>query len=157
MRDTVPNKTNVMQATVERPGTYEGACTQFCGTQHAWMRSRVMAQTPSDFDSWVGQQRQPEVPPTESLAMQGRQLFLASTCVNCHTVQGTIASGQAAPDLTHLGSRTTIGGGVAANTPGNLRDWIRDPKTLKPGVLMPGYPLSDGDLAALVAYLEGLK
>jgi cytochrome c oxidase subunit 2 len=43
------------------------------------------------------------------------------------------------------------------NTPENLRAWIRDPKAIKPGVLMPGYTLSDEDLNSLVEYLEGLK
>ena len=89
--------------------------------------------------------------------MRGQQVFLASTCVNCHTVQGTAAAGRAAPDLTHFGSRSIVGAGVIANTPDNLGSWIRNPQAIKPGVLMPGFSLSDGDLAALVAYLEGLK
>ena len=160
MRDAVPNRTNAIQVRVERPGTYEGACTQFCGLQHAWMRSRVVAQPPADFDAWVQQQRQAEVPPnpaTQSMVARGRQLFLASTCVNCHTVQGTPAAGRAAPDLTHLGSRATIGAGVAPNTTEVLRQWVRDAKSIKPGVLMPGYAFSEDELSAIVAYLEGLK
>jgi cytochrome c oxidase subunit 2 len=160
MRDAVPNRTNVMQASVDRPGTFEGACTQFCGVQHAWMRSRVVAQPQSEFDAWVRAQQAPETPPTgatDSLVVHGRQLFLSSTCVNCHTVQGTAAAGTAAPNLTHLASRATIGAGVAPNTPEDLGRWVRDPKSVKPGALMPGYPFSDADLSAIVAYLGSLK
>jgi cytochrome c oxidase subunit 2 len=51
-----------------------------------------------------------------------------------------------------------IGAGVLENTPENLAAWIADPQRIKPGALMPGYPdLPEADLAALVAYLEGLK
>jgi cytochrome c oxidase subunit 2 len=47
---------------------------------------------------------------------------------------------------------------VADNTPANLTNWIRDPQTIKPGVLMPAFTnLSATDLTALVDYLEALK
>lgn len=157
MRDAVPNKTNVIRVRVERPGTYDGACTQFCGLQHAWMRSRVIAQPPAEFETWVQQQRQPAAPPGSSLALRGQQILLANTCVSCHAIQGTTAAGQVAPNLTHLGSRTTIGAGVAANTPEQLRSWIQNPQAIKPGVLMPGYSFSSDELTALVTYLEGLR
>jgi len=61
------------------------------------------------------------------------------------------------PDLTHVGSRRTLAGGVLANTPDALRAWIADPQRYKPGALMPHVPLSDADLDAVVAYLEALK
>ena len=160
MRDAIPNRTNVMPANVQRAGTYEGACTQFCGIQHAWMRDRVVAQPPAEFDAWVRAQQAPEAPPPampDSLVAQGRQLFLSSTCINCHTVRGTPAAGRAAPDLTHLASRTAIGAGIAANTSETLRQWVLDPKSIKPGALMPGYPFSDGQLSAIVAYLGSLR
>lgn len=157
MRDAIPGKTNVMPVRAERAGTYDGACTQFCGTQHAWMRSHVVAQSPAEFDAWVRGQQAAAVAPNDSLTQQGQAVFLANTCVSCHAIHGTTASASVAPDLTHLASRNTIGGGVADNTPKSLRRWIGDPKAIKPGVLMPGYDLSDADLNALVTYLGGLR
>jgi cytochrome c oxidase subunit 2 len=68
------------------------------------------------------------------------------------------ANGIVGPDLTHVGSRATLGAGVIDNTPDNLRAWIANPQAIKPGVLMPAFAnLSDSDLNALVQYLEGLK
>ena len=62
------------------------------------------------------------------------------------------------PDLTHVGSRATLGAGVIDNTPANLKSWVVDPQAIKPGVLMPAFQsLSSADLDALVAYLESLK
>ena len=39
----------------------------------------------------------------------------------------------------------------------NLAEWIVDPQHAKPGNKMPGLALSNPDLEALLAYLEGLK
>ena len=70
---------------------------------------------------------------------------------------GTDANGRFGPDLTHLMSRDTIASGAAANTPENLRLWIKNPDAIKPGSLMPAMQLSDADLDALAAYLETLR
>ena len=43
------------------------------------------------------------------------------------------------------------------NTPKNLRDWLHDPNSIKPGCAMPNLKLSDEDLTQLTAYLETLK
>ena len=85
-------------------------------------------------------------------------MFFQNTCVSCHAIRGLGAAANVGPDLTHFGSRTTLGSGVLPNTPENLRRWIRDPQTIKPGVLMPAFhDMPDQDLDALVAFLEGLK
>jgi cytochrome c oxidase subunit 2 len=54
-------------------------------------------------------------------------------------------------------SRDTIAAGAAANTPENLRRWIQDPETIKPGSLMPAMQLNDREIDALTAYLETLR
>ena len=47
---------------------------------------------------------------------------------------------------------------MVANTPTNLRQWISNAQSVKPGVLMPAYQtLTPADLDALVTYLESLK
>jgi cytochrome c oxidase subunit 2 len=154
MRDLIPGKTNILQAQVDRAGEYVGACNQYCGAEHAWMRLRVVADPPDQFQAWVQQQRQT----VQMTGAPGEQVFLNNTCVSCHAIRGLPAPAQVGPDLTHLGSRTTLGAGVIQNTPDNLQRWIRDPQSIKPGVLMPAFAnLSDQDLSALVQYLESLR
>jgi cytochrome c oxidase subunit 2 len=53
-------------------------------------------------------------------------------------------------------SRATIAAGAASNTPENLRLWIKDPNTFKPGALMPAMQLSDEETSKVVAYLTTL-
>jgi len=155
--DLIPGKTNTIWFTVPDPVELDGACAEYCGAQHAWMRIHVVAQSPADFAAWLAAQDQPAAAPTDPLAVQGQQVFFESSCASCHTIAGTSANGTAGPDLTHIASRPTLGAGVVANTPRNLSHWVRDPQTIKPGVLMPAFTFSDADLQALVAYLEGLK
>jgi cytochrome c oxidase subunit 2 len=155
--DAIPGKTNTMTFEVDDAGTYDGGCTEFCGVQHAWMRIRVVAEPPDQFDAWVQRQQQSAQPAQDEIARGGEDLFLQSTCVNCHTVRGTQAGGTVGPDLTHLGSRTTLGSGVLDNTPEELARWIQDAHSVKPGVLMPTYNFTEDELQALVRYLEGLE
>jgi cytochrome c oxidase subunit 2 len=155
--DAIPGKTNVMTFVVTEAGVYDGACAEFCGAQHAWMRIRVVAEPGEQFDQWVRDQQRPAAAPATEAARRGQQLFLGNTCVNCHTIEGTAAQGTVGPNLTHFGSRGTIGAGVLVNTPENLKRWIHDPQAIKPNVLMPAFRLSEEELQALVNYLEGLK
>lgn len=154
--DLMPNDTNVMTVTLDETGVFDGACAEYCGTQHAWMRVRLVAQPQSDFDAWVAAQRQPASVPAGELERLGEDIFFSNTCVNCHTIRGTTADAAVGPDLTHFGSRETIGAGVVENTSEHLAAWVADPASIKPGVLMPGYRLTEEETTALVAYLEGL-
>jgi cytochrome c oxidase subunit 2 len=153
--DLIPNRVNTMWIDPEQPGLYLGQCANFCGVQHAKMLLRVYADTPAQFAAWVEQQKKPAV--NDPRVAEGRQIFLHSACVNCHTVSGTIANGRFGPDLTHLASRDTIASGAFENTPDNLRKWIDDPDSMKPGSLMPPMHLTDHDLNAVTAYLTTLR
>ena len=83
---------------------------------------------------------------------------MQNTCVSCHVIRGLTAPANVGPDLTHFGSRSTLGAGVLANTPENLRAWIRNAQAIKPGVLMPAFGnLTEEELNALVEFLESLK
>ena len=62
-----------------------------------------------------------------------------------------------APDLTHLMSRDTIGSGATPNTRENLRNWIRDPSSIKPGAKMPALQLTPGQIDDVTSFLETLR
>lgn len=153
--DLVPNKVNSMWIEPERPGLFLGQCSKYCGTEHALMLLRVYADTPGDFDRWVKAQQQPAL--DNPAAAAGKLVFERTACINCHTINGSVATGRFGPDLTHLMSRDTLASGALSNSPAGLRAWIRSPDQFKPGALMPAMNLSDADLDQLVAYLTTLK
>jgi cytochrome c oxidase subunit 2 len=88
-------------------------------------------------------------------AARGRELFMEVGCAACHRVVGTEATGRAGPDLTHVGSRLTLGAGILPNHRGTLIGWIGDSQSIKPGNRMPSYDLLPAeDLHAIAAWLE---
>ena len=154
--DIIPGQTNVAWLEAKSPGVYWGHCGEYCGMQHANMQLRVVAESPAKFRDWLAQQRQPAGSPGSPAAQAGQQVFLTSACATCHTVRGTPAGGSVGPDLTHLASRLTIGGGTFANTRGNLAGWIADAQGMKPGVQMPTMAPRPEQLEELVTYLQSL-
>lgn len=183
--DVLPNRDNHMWLDALKPGLYLGNCTEYCGTQHANMLIRVVAEPKAEFDKWVANQQKLAVGahgygqtaagatmqnvslntgassasgsvPIARLA-EDKQVFESLACINCHTIRGTPAIGKFGPDLTHLASRSTIGSGVVANTAANLRAWVDDPQTIKPGCQMPSMKLTDKQLDQVVEYLQSLK
>ena len=153
--DVIPGKTNRTWIDPRTPGTYVGQCAEFCGVQHAGMLLTVTVHPKEEFAHWVASQQAAAADVPEVRA--GRDVFTSVACVNCHTVRGTPANGVFGPDLTHLMSRATLGAGVAPNTPENLRAWVKDPASLKPGALMPAMKVSGDELDRLVAYLVTLR
>jgi cytochrome c oxidase subunit 2 len=156
-RDLIPGYTTAVWLQADRPGVFRGQCAEFCGLQHAHMAFDIVAEPEADFDRWLDGMRQPARDPQGAVERHGRDVFMTNRCAGCHTVQGTPAHGQVAPDLTHVATRSTIGAGTLPNTHEHMKAWISDPQASKPGNQMPANPLSADDLQALLAYMEMLR
>src|SRR4029079_5742136 len=107
-------------------------------------------------------------------APRGKQVYSSAACIGCHTITGNpMSMGVAGPNLTHFGSRATIGAGSFPNTHAYLALWIQNARMMKPGILMPTLGknqydpqlkqpvttggLDDQQIADIVAYLTSLK
>jgi cytochrome c oxidase subunit 2 len=156
-RDLIPGYTTAIWTEADRPGVFRGQCAEFCGLQHAHMAFEIRAEPEADFQQWLDRMRQPAPEPQTADERRGRDVFMTARCAGCHTVTGTEARGQIAPDLTHIAARQTLGAGTLSNTDDHRRAWIRDPQSSKPGNQMPPNPLPDADLEALRAYLRTLQ
>lgn len=156
-RDLIPGNENSIWFQADSAGVFRGQCAEFCGHQHAKMAFLIVAEPPDSFSAWLVRQRDTAMTPTDSVALRGQEVFLASSCVMCHAIGGTPAGSRIGPDLTHLASRRTIAAGTLPNTRGNLAGWIVNPQGIKPGVRMPSTRLDSDDLQALLTYLETLK
>jgi cytochrome c oxidase subunit II len=156
-RDLIPGKDNSLWIQADRAGEYRGQCAEFCGYQHAHMGILVVAQPEAEFNRWLEAQRGLAHEPTNDVEKRGREVFMSTTCVMCHSVRGTPAGSRTGPDLTHLATRKTIAAGTVPNTIGYLAGWILDPQKFKPGTRMPPHAFEPADLHALLAYLTSLK
>ena len=154
----VPGQPNHIWLQADKAGNYIGQCSEFCGTQHAWMRILVVADEPAQFETWQRAQLQPAHAPVNDAAAKGRAVFQTTSCINCHAINGVPGANlRVAPDLTHVGSRKQLASGMIDNTPANMRLWLKSPQHIKPGALMPDFTLTDEQLDQLATYLSTLK
>ncbi len=150
--DVVPGQVNATWIEADKPGVYLGQCAEFCGTQHARMGLRVVAEPRDKFNAWLADQIAPAPQPQDKVAAAGETTF-GRRCAACHAVRGTRAGGTFGPDLSHLAGRATLAAGTVPNTPGYLSAWIADPQHIKPGTRMPTVPLTGSELEQVRAYL----
>jgi cytochrome c oxidase subunit 2 len=156
--DMIPGRVTRLAVTPTKSGVFRGACAEYCGTSHALMSFYVVVEEKEAFNRWLANQQAPAMPPGVPMIARGRELFLGNGCGACHTIRGTPAKGVVGPDLTHVGSRLSIGAGILPNNPDALLRWIARTDHVKPGVIMPAFGmLPKADLQALALYLEGLK
>lgn len=156
--DLVPGNQRTLWFTPDREGVFYGHCAEICGDSHANMRLRLVALSPENYQAWLAASQQAAVAPEPEaeLAVAGSQLFISKGCINCHAVRGVNTYNRTGPDLSHIGSRTSIAAGILANTPENMIRWLRYTDTVKPGVAMPNLGLSQEEAEQLTAYLETL-
>ena len=158
--DMVPGRTNRLKLQADQAGVYGGQCAEFCGGAHALMGFVVVAHEPAAWQRWMDARLAPAAaaaPPSDEV-LRGRQLFGEVGCAACHRVAGTAAQGISGPDLTHVGSRRSLGAGILPNTRGTLIGWIGDSQSIKPNNRMPAYrSLQAAELNALAAYMESLQ
>ena len=152
--DMIPGRTNRLVVRATRTGTFRGVCAEFCGLSHANMAFDVVAMEPGEFDRWLVEQARPA-----AVAQgPGGALFQAYGCAGCHSVRGHAPVSAIGPDLTHFGSRRSLGAGTLPMAPRETAAFIRDSSVAKPGSLMPAFPgMSETDAAAIAAYLHGLR
>jgi len=180
-RDVFPGRHNPLWFKAEVTGNFSGQCAEFCGVQHGRMAFRVISEAPEEFAAWAEQQRVGSplvnggvVPPdtttpadpaahaaklaADSLEAAGQALFSGAGCVGCHAMVRTALAGTTAlkgPNLSHVGSRSTIVAGMLENSEANLRTWLGNPDSVKRGTLMVlPRRLTPDEIATLVAYLR---
>ncbi len=123
-RDAVPGRFQTVKIQADKPGEYWGQCTEFCGLSHANMRMRAVALSPADWERWQANQTAAYAAPTDTLAKAGEAQF-AARCASCHQINGLLGTdgkpiiprdvpqvSGAAPNLSHLMSRSTFAGAI---------------------------------------------
>lgn len=155
--DLVPGRSNHIWLNITKPGNYVGACSEFCGAEHAWMRIKVFAEDETTYLSWLTENKKTANIPADELGMKGMLLFQSASCGSCHRITGTISNAGIGPDLSHLFSRTTMLSGMMPMSKENLHAWISDPQTVKPDAKMPDFIFSSDSVDAIVHYLTQLK
>jgi cytochrome c oxidase subunit II len=158
-KDAVPGHTTALWIQADRPGTYKGQCTEFCGDGHADMLITVVAHPQNEYAAWAKDALALAILQKDPKTAAGREAFLTGACAGCHTVRGTRAAGKVGPELTHIASKPNIAGVLSPVNEENLTKWVRNAPSIKPGILMPKFEgvLPDDTIKGIVQWLLTLK
>jgi cytochrome c oxidase subunit II len=135
--DAIPGHPNHTWFQVDKPGTYEGTCSELCGLQHAAMRAWVVAEPRAEFDKWLAAQKQK----LDSASPALGQEVVNGVCAKCHYFEqgkGVLVG----PNLASNPLLTQIDG---------LTKLVRNGGVRMPAV---GKYWSDDQIKALVAYFK---
>ncbi len=97
-------------------------------------------------------------PPAKGDPAKGKELIAGKGCGGCHTIPGVAgANGAVGPNLQDVGSKSKIAGGaVDVKSQDDLKKWVMDPPSLKPGTAMPKLGLTDAEATDIAAFLRSL-
>ena len=153
-RDVLPERYTQVWFTATKLGVYHLFCAEYCGTDHSRMQGRIVVMRPEDYARWAAAQ-----PEADTLAREGAALFTSLGCSGCHAPSSRVH----APDLSGVYGRLVhlSDGRVVKADEAYLRDSILQPgRDVVAGYdpIMPSFKgaVSEGQLQALIAYLESL-
>ncbi len=156
-QDVVPGMQTYLWFQGTEPGTFDILCAQYCGMEHAHMRSKVIVIPEEEFTKWY-QARLEELkgPPS------GSQLYEEKGCVACHSIDGSPRVGPTFKGL--IGRKETVVKNGKEKTVIVDEAFVRN-YIVKPNVevvkgyspIMPHIAMTDAELDAIVKYLETLK
>jgi cytochrome c oxidase subunit 2 len=151
-QDVVPGRYTSIWFTPTQAGEYHLFCAEYCGTDHAAMRGRIVVMPPQEFARWL--QSGPTQP---GIAARGFELFRRYGCSGCHAAGSSVH----APDLNGLLGRTVHlqdGRSLVAD-----ENYIRDSVLLPKKDVVAGYEpimpsfagqVSEEDLMAIIEYIR---
>jgi len=158
--DVVPGRQNFLWFRPQSMGPADIYCAEYCGQNHAYMMSKVIVMSQSEFDTWYNEgAAEPESGAPAVLALMDDQ-----GCLTCHSVDGSPGAG---PTFKGIFNRRTV---VLVN--GREREIDADEAYLRRAILEPNAeivkgaamempaspdPLSTEDVDAIIAYMKNLK
>ncbi|MCB9556445.1 MAG: cytochrome c oxidase subunit II [Deltaproteobacteria bacterium] len=160
-RDVVPNRYSVLWFNPTKKGTFDVFCTEYCGTSHSQMLSRVKVVSRDDFKKWAETGGGMDgLSPVEL----GKKLFSSKGCVACHSITDDRMAKPGPALGKRFGKMEEMSTGEMVKVDENyVRESIRNStaKIVKGyAPVMPPFPassVSDRQLNALIDYIKSLK
>ncbi len=123
-RDAVPGRYTVAWFQAVEPGESPLYCTEYCGTGHSEMNTKVVIHPPGEFEKWLEKAADfiKTMPPVEA----GKLIFQKRGCAQCHSIDGVPGIG---PTLKGMFGKPQplVGGGSAVADENYVRESILQP------------------------------
>ncbi|RMI14271.1 MAG: cytochrome c oxidase subunit II [Calditrichaeota bacterium] len=170
-KDVVPGMNTEMWFSADEPGKYQVFCAEYCGYNHAYMLTKVVALPQAEFEAWYkrmgeGVATQPageaaaEAAPSPE---RGEMLVTQKGCIACHSTDGTPRVGPSFGGLFGKTETVLVNGEekqVVVDEEYIRRSvWQPDAEKVKgfEAIPMPPQQVTDEELEAIIAYIKTLK
>ena len=163
----VPGLVQNLNFTPLHPGTYDVACSEFCGPDHSRMQGKVIVESVPAFNTWLSSAKKAAAAGGGAISLAGGnadagKATFAQKCAACHNNPPTPFDQKlVGPGLLHItddpAHPTLVDGKppTPENIAGILTNGFTGPIGTMPNRQANG--LSNTDIANLVAYLVSLK
>ena len=144
--DVVPGRVTKQWFNSSNIGTYDVECAEYCGTNHAYMYSKIHVISQADYDVWyASSDSKPAAFATG--ASKGQEIFENNGCASCHSIMD---------DSIIVGP--SLMGITASKNAQYLKDAIINPdkdiaEGFAPGI-MGAVALSDDDIKEVYSYIS---
>jgi cytochrome c oxidase subunit II len=160
-QDAIPGRYTAVWFKATKLGEFHVFCTEYCGTSHAAMITKLKVVTQDEFDKWLIEESEIGLLP---IAQRGAKIFQTRACASCHNVDNPAA--KVGPSMfKRWGTEAAlIDGSKVAFDENYLRESILNPQEKiaagfsKPSP-MPSFQgqLSESELSAIIEYIKELK
>lgn len=161
-RDVIPGKYTVLWFDPAEEATHQIYCTEYCGTEHSNMLSKVKVLSSAKYEEWIANGGEEGGSSGVPLAEKGKRLYEQRGCVACHSVDGSRKVGPTWQGLFGKPHQFADGSTLASVDENYLRESI-----LVPGAkvvagyanVMPSYQgqLNDKQIESIIEYIKTLK
>lgn len=161
-RDVIPGKYTVLWFDPAEEATHQIYCTEYCGTEHSKMLSKVKVLSSAKYEEWIANGGEEGGSSGVPLAEKGKRLYEQRGCVACHSVDGSRKVGPTWQGLFGKPHQFADGSTLASVDENYLRESI-----LVPGAkvvagyanVMPSYQgqLNDKQIESIIEYIKTLK
>lgn len=171
-QDALPGSLRAIWFTPDKEGTYDLFCTQYCGTGHSGMLTKVNVMPEDKYAEWfnsalaqAAEAKKPAAPLSgAALVNRGKELYTQKGCAPCHSIDGSKLVGPTWKDM--------YGSKVKVTTNGKEREVVVDDAYIIKSEYEPqadvvvGYQpvmppqkgiLSEQDVKALIAFMKTLS
>lgn len=160
-QDAVPGRYTALSLKAEGTGEFHVFCTEFCGTSHSGMVTKLRVLSQADFDKWLVEEGDSALLP---LAERGKKLFNMK-CTACHYAdQDLVKIGPSLKGIFGRENRETESGAVKLVDENYIRESILYPqaqvaKGYGPRSSMTAFQgqLSEKEVLALIEYIKSNK
>lgn len=159
--DAVPGRYTTLWFNAEKLGEFHVFCTEYCGTSHSGMITKLKVVSQEDFDKWLISESEIGLLP---MAQRGAKYFQTRACASCHNVDN--AAKKIGPSLYQRWGKESLqddGSKILFD-----ENYVRESVMLPQAHIAAGFPkpspmpsfqgqLSEAELSALIEYIKGLN